>query len=487
MEYLDKIESKKIFTALTIIFIVFYAAQISFWSSRADVLTFASRSLSKAPITGYAYLTPKSLLGDPLLPNYHLGHTVVLWLVYKLFPGSLAKSIWPAGLVSAISGGFVIGLTFLIWVKLGINKYKSLIIAVFAGIIPSIWFHNTFGEIYSLQLLSILLFLYFFYNNNLILSILAFTFANLVSPLSALSFSFILLSDWNKKTFKNAFIVGAVSLIIYSIIYILIGSNLLNMVNPLSSEQEGRSFLYRLIMLILFIILNFNFFIFYLIKGFKKSLKDEPGLFKKLLIATSPQLLLLFLGSTFFIELGSFQLPLFWALAFPVGLILSEIKLYEAKVWLPLIGSVLLVIFLWQIPDRTIAAERHDAGEYLKSVGLNHTKIIGDWGSSVGIILTRDNWEFNSLCNHYYDRPFPSQTDINETGEDSLIIVAGKKQSLRKLMSKLPLKGLELHPYNPFVKIKEGRIQKIFENDSVTLYSWKKSGYFHHNEKAITK
>ncbi len=474
MEKFAEIKPLKIFILLTVGFFIFYSVQISFWTSRADVLTFASRSSADTPILKYAYLNYKSLLGALVLPNYHLGHTIVLWVVYHLMPDRLVSSVWPAGLVSAFSGAFIVGLTFLIWVKLGISKYRSLIISVFTGLIPSIWFHNTFGEIYALQLVSILSFLYFFLSKKYILATIAFLFACLVSPLSGLSFSLILLADWKKEIFIKAFFVGFAALVLYTLIFIAIGSDVLKIFDQLQNEYAGRSFLYRLFILILFLLLNFNFFILFFIKGWKQAQSETKTLFQKLQLALVPQLFLLFLGSTFFIELGSFQIPLFWGLAFPVGLALSNVKLYSPKVILPLLGSIILTIVLWQIPDRIMAIDRHDAGEWLKANRYTKIKVIGDWYSSIAVILERNNWNFKILSDDYFDRSYPSDSDFLATGEDSLIVVCSKKPKLRKLVSKLPIEGFKLNIYNPAKRLKSGKTEKVYENDSVILYKWKK-------------
>ncbi len=471
---LENINPKNIFIALVITFAVFYSAQVSFFTSRADVLTFSSRSAAEKPVLDYAFLNEKTLLDEPALPNYHLGHTVILWLVYQLMPFDLEKSVFPAGLVSAISGGFIIGLTFLIWLELGLSKRKALIISLVTGLVPSIWFHNTFGEVYALQLLFILLFAYMFLKGRIFLSALAFLFANLVSPVSALAFSFVFLAGWEKKTLRNAFITGLIALAIYVLVYTAIGSNLLNLLNPLGTEIEGRSVFYRIGVLIFFIVLNFNFFLIYLIKGIKLARRNNTVIFTRLLLAIIPQLILLFLGSTFFIELGSFQIPLFWGLAFFTGFAISELTTNVRKVALPLIGSVLITIFFWHVPDRLAAIDRHNAGQWLKGKGIN-TKIIGDWNTSVGVILSKDDMNLNFLTNNYYDCPCPTEKDIRMTNEDSLIIIACKKNILRQKLAELPVQGLKIEPYNPSEVISTGKTEKIYENNSLVMYYWTKT------------
>ncbi len=471
---LENINSKTIFFALVIIFAIFYASQVSFFTSRADVMAFSCRSNSDTPILEYAFLSDKTLLGQPALPNYHLGHTITLWLVYRLMPFELEHSIYPGGLVSAVSGAFIVGLTFLIWLQLGVSRKKSAITAIATGLVPTIWFHSTIGEVYTLQFAFILLFIYAFLRENLILSIFAFLFSNLISPVSALSFSFVLLAGWDKKVIKNAIIVGAASLAIYIVIYVLIGSNLLNLLNPLGTEVKGRSVFYRILVLIFFIIINFNFFIFYLYKGFNTAYKENRNLTTRLLLATAPQLLLLFLGSTFFIELGSFQIPLFWSLAFFLGCFIADNTDKIKKFALAFVGSAILTIFLWKVPDITTGIDRCNAGIWLEGKGLN-TKVIGDWNTSVGVILAKEKMGLDYLTENYFDCPYPTDKDIEETHEDSLLIIAGKKDLIRQSLAKLPIEGLKLYEYNPAEAIKSGKSELLYENKSLAVYLWTKN------------
>ena len=467
-------ENKKISSILFFLFLIFYSVQIPMNTSKPDVIVFAIRALSKLPILDYAYLAPNTLLEGTALPNYHLGHTLVLWLVYHLAPSSLANTIWLSGFVSAISGALIVALTFLIWKELGIDKKKSATIAVVIGFIPSIWEESIIGEVYALQLLFILLFLYTFLKDKILLSILTFTFANLISPLSALSFGLVLLKQDSKNYIKNILLVGSISLIIYLTIYTLIGSNLLNLLNPLNTEQEGRGIPYRIFTLIIFLIINFNFFIFYLYKGIRETLKLEKDKLVRLTLATLPQLLLIFLGSTFFIELGSFQLPVFWAFAFPLGYYLSKVQYKN----LYFIGSfVSLVIFtyvFWVIPNTTLGSARAEAGKWLKENGYKSISVIGAWDPGISVIYGRDGFSLEALNKYYFDEPNPNESKIERTNKDSLLIVEQKKVPLRVLLSKLKISALNLKPYYPDKEITKGKVKKLYENDTVLLYKWKK-------------
>jgi len=466
-------------------FALFYILQIPRWTSNADVLVYACRSGVHAPILKYAFLDGRSLLGLVPQANYHLGHTIILWAVYHLMPASLANTIWPAGLVSAVSGAFVVVLTYLIALKLQLARKQALWIAIFAGLIPSLWYHSLIGEVYMLQLFAILLFVYLFLCGKVLLSALAFFFANLVSPLSGLAFSFIFLAGLKKTTIKNGFIVGAVALALFLAVYYLIGSNIMTIFRPLEMDRPDRAILYRIVMLGAFVVLNINFFLIYLFIGGKKLFKNYRSLAVLLIVGILPQFLLLFASSTLFVELGSFQLPIFWALAFPVGIALAESKkrLYPA---IAFVGLLLIVLSVWMLPAQSTGNERYAAGQWLQEVTSSDVKIIGDWGSSIGVTLSYLGWDFEKLSTHYFDRGFPTDEDLQATGEDSLIIVSSKKPVLRELIARLPIPGVAIDRYDPEKSITIGSIKHIYENSALRIYLWK-SDVFDSNGQLVLK
>jgi hypothetical protein len=269
-------------------------------------------------------------------------------------------------------------------------------------------------------------------------------------------------------------IIGSGSLLFYLIIYTLIGSNLLNLLNPLSTEQEGRGIPYRIFALIFFLIINFNFFIFYLYKGIRETLNTEKEKLTRIALATLPQLLLIFLGSTFFIELGSFQLPIFWALAFPLGYYLSKVRYNNIYFISSLTALVIFTYIFWIIPNTTIGSAREEAGKWLKDNGYENICIIGAWDSGISVINGRDGFNLEALNKYYFDEPVPNENKIKETNMDSLLIVNQKKMPLRVLLSKLKISGLSIKPYNPNQEIETGKVKKLYENDAVLLYKWEK-------------
>ncbi len=471
-EMINRLKDKILFLGLFAAFLFFYTLQIPWWTSNADVLIYACRSNQPAPILQYAFLDAKSLLGLQPQANYHLGHTLVMWAAYHIAPSGLAHTIWPAGLVSALAGALAVALTLLIALKLNFSKKQSLLIAVFSGFIPSIWYHSLIGEVYALQLASILLFIFFFLHNRLIAATLAFLFANLVSPLSGLAFSFVLLAGISKKNIVRSAVIGAAALGLYLLIFRLIHSDITTAFRPLELDRPDRAILYRVIMLAAFIVLNLQFFLYYLYRGSRTLWANARPVAVVLVLGVLPQLLLLFASSTLFVELGSFQLPIFWALAFPVGVALAEVKKQRYLI-LSVASLLVLAIGLWFLPAQQQGLARHRAGDWLARHTAPQTKMIGDWGAAVGVALARFDWNFDDISNKYFDRPFPTDQDLLATNEDSLIIIHSKKSDFRRMVARLPIPGVAIEPYDPYSAIQSGSVKKLYENDALTLYLWK--------------
>ena len=469
-----KILENKIPFAIFIVFLLFYSLQIPLHTYKADVLAFAIRSTANTPIIDFAYLNSSTLLsGDPL-PNYHLGHTIILWLTYQLVPEAFAHSIWPAGFVSAISAAFVVLLTFLIWMNLGISKRKSVFIAITFGLVPTFWEHATIGEVHSLQMLFILLFIYSFLKKKYLFSAVAFLIANLISPLSGLAFPLLFLKGFNKRNILNSIFIGGSALISYFTIYYLVGADLLLLLNPMSNHQSERGIIYRIFTLSVFILLNFGFFIYYFFKGSKQMYLQNNLLLRKLLIFSAPQLLLVFVSAGFFIEYGSFQILLFWAMSVPIGIYISQINFKSIYFIIALIFSFSLTYSLWLSPHRTIGASLDEAGTWLNNSGYNNVCLIGSWNVGINIVSSCNDVRMESLQNYYFDNPYPNDEDLIKTNQKELIIATGKKIALRKILSDTNIPGLSISAYNPINDIKTGTVIKLYENNFVCLYSWEK-------------
>lgn len=454
--------------------LIFYSIQLPSTTPNADVIAFSIRSLCEAPIFDFAYLESRTLVTHTALPNYHLGHTLIMWLFYQIIPNVFDSIIIISGLVSALSGSLVVVLTYLIWIKLGFTKRESVVTSVFFALIPSFWELATLGEIHSLQMLFILLFVYAFINNKIMYATIAFLIANLITPLSGLSFGLIFLGGFSKQIVKKSLIIGSVSLLLYSLIFYLIGADFSIIFNEALNQSQNRGLIYRISILIFFILININVFSFSLLSGFKQLHSKKPKLLYLLIIGTIPQLLLLFVGSAFFIEKGSFQIPIFWAIALPIGMSLSKINFGSVKFITAAIIFLSVAIGIWFYPHLEMSKSYNDAGIWLKQSDHQEISIIGPWTVSIPIISLRNGNDLDSLNHYYYDFPAPSDTELMQTGKQKLIISDYNKTFLRQKLSNLGIPGLTIKKYNPLESINIGKVNQIFKNKYVTLYLWEK-------------
>jgi hypothetical protein len=468
---IEKYKPRTLFYFLAFIFFIIYVSQISLWTTIADVLVYASRAMSDTPIIKYAFLGTDT----QTLPNYHLAHTVLGWLAYQIVPESLASTIWPIGFISATCGAFVVGLSFLIWLHLRIRQYAAFIIAIIGGLIPSIWYNSLIGEVYALQLLFILLTLYFFLRDNLLLTAVSFLVANLVSPISALSFSMLFLKSPTRNTLFRMFLVGIFSLSAYILIFYIIDSNILITFQALKSvSKEGSTTLtWKAFHLTLIFLLNFNFFIIFLLHGVRIVWEEHRSLVYGLIIAIIPQLFLVSLGPEFLMEWGSLLLPLFWILCLPAGLAMAKVKNSKYLVIFAMVGSIALTQILWIYPRKQKGKARHEAGIQLRSMVLEEIKIAGDWETSIGVLIGRYGWDLEKVAGKYIPMYYPSGEQLLKTGENSLIVAINKKPGWRIKLNKILM--LKDYFVDYIEKIKDGSIKLLFENNAVYLYRWDRS------------
>ena len=268
--------------------------------------------------------------------------------------------------------------------------------------------------------------------------------------------------------------IGGSALIVYLLIYYLLGADLLLLLNPVGEHPAERGIIYRTFTLSVFIILNFGFFLYYFAKGSKKLFVENKPLLQRIIITSLPQIMLVFVSAGFFIEYGSFQILLFWAMAVPVGYILSEINLNSFYFIIALIFSFAITYSLWLSPHKTIGASLEEAGTWLNVNGYENVCLIGPWNVGINIISSRNEVKMESLQNYYFDNPRPTDTDLLKTNEKDLIIATSKKIALRKILSDTNIPGLVIREYNPIYDIESGTVTKIYENNFVCLYSWEK-------------
>ncbi|NLP10042.1 DUF2723 domain-containing protein, partial [bacterium] len=305
--------NSRLATVLMILFGIFYIIQIPLISSNSDVSLYSLRSKSDRPIIQYAFYEKTLHHGGIPLPNYHVAHTVFLWFLYRLVPEFLQNSIWPAGLLSSVAGALSIGLSFLIWIRLGIARERALIASALYGLTPAIWHNAIIGEVYSLQYFFIFLFLYFFFHLKSGLSAVSFAMANLVSPISGFAYPLIVLGERTRKSFIQAVLVGLLAVGMYLLVVTLLDMHLLRAFDAISSTQH--SLLWKGYKFCLILLLNIHFFFTFILLAAKKHGGVNPTFILFLLLGMSPYLLMGFLDSQFLVEKGSFLTMLFWGSA----------------------------------------------------------------------------------------------------------------------------------------------------------------------------
>ncbi len=458
------------FLLLTVAFALFLCVQVLPTTVSPDVIAFALRSTAPKPILGHAYLDARTLLHGTPLPNYHLAHTVLLWLVYRCAPGWLRQSIVPAGLFSALCGGLVVGLTFLIWLRLGLRRAEAASIAVVAGLIPSIWYHGLIGEVYVPQLAAVLLFVALFLNGRYLLATLALLLATLISPLAALSFPLVLLQGCNRRALWRAGLVAGLALLLYVAIHVAVGSNCLRLGHGLDSEAMHRSLGYKLFTFVGLMLLNLHVLIGPLIKGWRLCLRQRKKLLTTLALATAPYLMLPLVSADFLLDKGCFFLPLFWALAMPIGVAVAGMQ----KRWVTAcaVGLVMVMQGVWVLPSHHLASKRSEAGIALRTrFGLG-VKVIGDWGTALPVAVEIAGWDYDKVASHFFDCAFPGTSDLEATGCDSLLIVVGRKPWLRRQASRLPFPGFKVVEYEPTASQEGQHLQQVLANDHLSVYLW---------------
>ena len=465
----------KIFYILAGIFLIFYVLQIPRQSSSADVLTFAARSTADSPIFRYAFLDESSNLGEPVPANYHPAHTAVLWLVYRIAPEGLKQTIVPAGFVSALCGALAVGLIFLIALQLGIGRIPAVYTALVVGLVPSIWFHSLIGEIYVPQLAAISLFVYFALIGRTALSTLSLLLALLVTPFSILALPFVFLKEINRKVIQKTFLIGSLSTAAYLAVLILLDINLIDSFFTAMPDSSSLSFFIRLSRLGVFLVLNLNLGLLFLFWGLGKLWRGDRRFLFRLALAGTPQVVFSLSLPIFVIELGCFQVPLFWLLAFPVGIAVSGMGRRRRVLGLAALAVVIAVfIIFWKIPDRSLALDRIQAGNWLEQNVPDSIKLAAHWRTGVGIALERYNWNFQKLSNRFIISAYSDEKMLLESGEESLIIALSKGPFYSRLLAKLSISGISIPSFEPDRSLEKSRAQKIFGNSSVVLYRWQR-------------
>jgi hypothetical protein len=475
-ELIEQASNRKIFFFLTFAFLAFYTVQIPLVTSNADVMTFSCRALSHLPITRYAYLDERSLLGQPPLPNYHCAHTAVLWLAYHVFPSGISRTIWPSGFVSALCGALCAGLTFLIWFRLGFGKPVSFTSAAIAGLLPAIWNMSVIGEPYSMQLASTLLFLYCFLADRMVLATAAFVFSVCVSPIAGLSFSLVFLAPPTKRTIVKAVVCGSASLLLYFLIMHLLKIDVLAAFSAITPPRQDRSVVWKIYSFLLIFILNVNFMFPQLVRGSKILWSQYRGKTLGLFLAIVPWVLLAAKDFQFLDLPGNFLLMIFWALGLPVGLALARSYYPVRRYFLIFLGVLCTYIVFCYFPDINVGIAKMEAGNQLRNQVPQDVKIIGLWSCGVPLTLTKYGWNLEKLSGSYFEADGGNLTDsiMSKTGEKSLLIVIRKEDKVHRRLKAWGMPGLQTRNFDQKDFKITGAVRKVLENDAVIAYTWDK-------------
>jgi hypothetical protein len=438
-------------------FLLFYVIQIPWTTSNGDVLLYSARAL----------------LPLPSLKNYHLGHSLLLWIAYKISPHILLHTIWPSGFVSALAGALTVCLTFLLGRDLKLTHYQSLWVALVTGLFPSIWYHSLIGEVYSLQLCCIVAFGWFFLRGRVALALLAFLAAMLVSPLSALSCTLVFLAADRKGYLRDAIFVGLLSALSYVVLSLIFNPQVFESAYLIhtSAERGIQAMLERVVRLLLILLINLNVAVPALVIGFSMLLSIHRRLSARLLWVALPQLVFLGLDHQFFVELGSFQLPLFWVLTFPIGLYLAS---RPKKRWalVQIAAGVIITIGVWLVPNTRTGAAYEQAGLWLQAREPGAVNSVGAYDGAMAVMLTKYQWDLKEVLSHHRDMRRPTEEQLEATALDPIIIIETKEDTLRRLAGNLP--GVGNQQWDPSKNLEQNAYQKLYENDYITLYKWRR-------------
>lgn len=480
MDLLNKIENAKpqyLFFLLFLIFLVFYAIQVPTYIANADVLAYTCRATSNAPINSFVYLDQYThrLLGDETYPNYHIGHTLLLRLIYMLVPHAYAKTILPAGFLSALCGALIVGFTFLIWLSLGFNKKASFFIAICSGLIPTLCYNNIIGEAYSPQLLFIVLSLYFFFRNRVFFTVLFFCSALLISPLSALCFPLLFIKSRDKRTLFLPFIILLASFLTYVVACFALKVDIIKAFRIISTIPGGSSLIFRIYKYIELLVLNINFLFLFMLIGIWIIWKNHKRLFIVLLLGSIPYLVLGLLSRDFIVDYGNNLFVLFWILSVPIGFSLSQNK----RLWYT---SALSLIFLfavfqvgWALPNNRIGRSLEDAGKRTRMVVPEEIPIVGPWKSALAITLGKYGWNYEKIASLYIEYQGPDEQILLNANIDTLLVVSEKMPTPKwknNLKKKLPGSWFLKEPKNFINEKFAGTVNLIYENDLVYVYKW---------------
>jgi hypothetical protein len=437
--------------------------------------------MSKEPITDYAFLDGRTLrlLGQEALPNYHLAHTYLLWGMYQISPSGIRESLYPSGILSSLCGALAVGLTFLIGVKLKIREHEAFMVAVVTGLIPSIFYHSLIGEVYALGLFSILLFLYLFLSNQLVLSSLAFLFTNLLSPMYGMAFAFYYLNDRSARTVIASVCIGAASLAAYLFIYYsVLDIDILKIFDTEQVYFQSTSGLYTyaktLGLFSVILLLNVGPCVVYFTLGVRRMIREYRRLAIGVCVVLSALILPPLTQPVTMVELGSFFLPVFWVLSIPIGIGMSRSGKLSFVAIFVLACMYLVTQTVWLRPNEQSGRRMYEVGQALRDNRPDSVKIVGHWKYAIGVAVGKYGWDLRSLNENYFEYANPGDRQLVESGENELFLIEEKQSPWQGLLKQIMGK-MDNREREPMLdkKITTGGIQKVFETDEMHIYKWK--------------
>jgi hypothetical protein len=189
-------------------------------------------------------------------------------------------------------------------------------------------------------------------------------------------------------------------------------------------------------------------------------------------LAAVPHLCLPIISADFLVDKGCFFLPLFWALSMPIGIALAQGRWLRPTVLFGAAGLVVVMQAAWILPSQQLAMRRSEVGAALRARFGQEVKVIGDWGTALPVVVSIAGWDYERVASHYYDRSFPGPGDFAATGEDSLLIIVGKKPWLRRQLGKLPFPGLEAVEWTPPTLADGTQLQQVLDSEHLSVYLW---------------
>jgi hypothetical protein len=426
-----------------------------------------------SPVLRYSHLQEGSSINSPIFYNYHLAHTLILWLIYQISPAIIQKTIIPGGVVSAVCGSLCIGYTFLVWKNFGLSKKQSVITAIVLGITPSFWFQCLIGEVYSIQMLFVTMFVYYFLLNKIIRATLLFLLSVLVSPLSAIGFSFILLVNRiDKKFFLKAMFCGTVSLICYLLIFFYLDADLSLVLKPFMDPE--RSILYKAYKFLYILLVNYAGLLIFCVYGIYIFYEKLRTKFYAIAAITVIQAAFIFTKTEFMTELGSFFLFLFWIASVFIGVgIEGSIKAKKKFIFMCVAMVAISFTSFWIVPNNLIALAKQEAGKWLKDNIDDDVKLIGEYDYGIGITIGRFGWDMKNILNTYIEEGAPNEKTLLQTNEQKIIIVNSTSSYFRQWAHSILPNIVAKSHYNRETETNLGISKKVYEDSFVTLYEWK--------------